>query len=111
MAKRVSAYIQKNYSNQLLNISQMAQDFGTKESFLYHFFKSRMNKSFACYLEDFRLENARSVFQTDMKACVNVLAGQCGYANPQTFRRAFKKKYGLTPSEFKQQVFATSNEL
>lgn len=111
MAKRISAYIQKNYSNQLLNISQMAQDFGTKESFLYHFFKSRMNKSFACYLEDFRLENARSVFQTDMKACVNVLAGQCGYANPQTFRRAFKKKYGLTPSEFKQQVFATSNEL
>jgi len=51
------------------------------------------------------------IIESDIKEPVNSLAEKCGYANAQTFRRAFKKKYGLTPSEFKQKVFAESGEL
>ncbi|WP_428771219.1 AraC family transcriptional regulator [Treponema sp. HNW] len=108
---RILSYIEDNYANPLLNLSQMAEDFSIKENFLYYFFRSRIHKSFAQYLEDFRLEKAKSIIEADIKEPVHTLAEKCGYANSQTFRRAFKKKYGLTPSEFKQRVFAESGEL
>ena len=108
---RILSYIEENYANALLNLSQMAEDFNIKENFLYYFFRSRIHKSFAQYLEDFRLEKAKSIIESDITEPVNTLAEKCGYANSQTFRRAFKKKYGLTPSEFKQRVFAESGEL
>ena len=86
----------------------MAQDFGMTENFLYYFFRTRMQKSFAQYLEDKRLEKARALIAENTKEPLTFLAERCGYANTQTFRRAFKKRYGLTPSEFKRQVFAVN---
>ncbi|QUY18904.1 AraC family transcriptional regulator [Treponema vincentii] len=78
------------------------------ENFLYYFFRTRMQKSFAQYLEDKRLEKAQALITEDTKASLTVLAERCGYANTQTSRRAFKKRYGLTPSEFKRQVFTAN---
>ena len=67
-----------------------------------------MQKSFAQYLEDKRLEKAQALIAENTKESLSALAEHCGYANTQTFRRAFKKRYGLTPSEFKRQVFAVN---
>ena len=106
LMNHIAEYIEQSYANPLLNLSQMAQDFGMTENFLYYFFRTRMQKSFAQYLEDKRLEKAQTLITENTKASLTVLAERCGYANTQTFRRAFKKRYGLTPSEFKRQVFA-----
>ena len=102
---QITGYVEKHYTDSSLNLSQMAKDLSMKENFLYYFFRSRMKKSFAQYLEDIRLEKARRILEHDMRESLIILSEQCGYANPQTFRRAFKKRYGLTPSEFRQQTF------
>ena len=81
----------------------MAKDFSITENFLYYFFRSRMQKSFAQYLEEKRLEKAHLMLKEGLEEPLAVLAYRCGYANVQTFRRAFKKRYGLTPSEFRHQ--------
>ena len=85
----------------------MANDFGITENFLYYFFRSRMQKSFAQYLEDKRLEKAQVMLEEGSNESLAVLALHCGYANPQTFRRAFKKRYGVTPSDFRHQSFGS----
>lgn len=103
--ERVEEYMKNNYQNPLLNLSQMAQDFGTKESFLYHFFISKINASFSQYLENYRLQQARFALESDITTSITKLAENCGYSNSQTFRRAFKKKFGVTPSEYKEQLF------
>ena len=108
LINHIAEYIEQSYANPLLNLSQMAQDFGMTENFLYYFFRTRMQKSFAQYLEDKRLEKARALIAENTKESLSALAEHCGYANTQTFRRAFKKRYGLTPSEFKRQVFAVN---
>ena len=108
LMNHIAEYIEQSYANPLLNLSQMAQDFGMTENFLYYFFRTRMQKSFAQYLEDKRLEKARALIAENTKEPLTFLAERCGYANTQTFRRAFKKRYGLTPSEFKHQVFAVN---
>ena len=111
LINHIAEYIEQSYANPLLNLSQMAQDFGMTENFLYYFFRTRMQKSFAQYLEDKRLEKAQTLITENTKASLTFLAERCGYANTQTFRRAFKKRYGLTPSEFKHQVFAEKSGL
>lgn len=103
LIKRIEEYIEQSYSNPLLNLSQMAKDFSITENFLYYFFRSRMQKSFAQYLEEKRLEKAHLMLKEGLEEPLAVLAYRCGYANVQTFRRAFKKRYGLTPSEFRHQ--------
>ena len=108
LMNHIAEYIEQSYANPLLNLSQMAQDFGMAENFLYYFFRTRMQKSFAQYLEDKRLEKAQALIAENTKESLSALAERCGYANTQTFRRAFKKRYGLTPSEFKRQVFAVN---
>jgi len=108
LINHIAEYIEQSYANPLLNLSQMAQDFGMTENFLYYFFRTRMQKSFAQYLEDKRLEKAQVLIAENTKESLSALAEHCGYANTQTFRRAFKKRYGLTPSEFKRQVFAVN---
>ena len=105
LIKHIAEYIDQSYANPLLNLSHMAQDFGMTENFLYYFFRTRIQKSFAQYLEDKRLEKAHALLTEDMKESLTVLAERCGYANTQTFRRAFKKRYGLTPSEFRLQRY------
>ena len=111
LINHIAEYIEQSYANPLLNLSQMAQDFGMTENFLYYFFRTRMQKSFAQYLEDKRLEKAQALIAENTKESLSALAEHCGYANTQTFRRAFKKRYGLTPSEFKHQVFAEKSGL
>ena len=111
LINHIAEYIEQSYANPLLNLSQMAQDFGMTENFLYYFFRTRMQKSFAHYLENKRLEKAQALIAKNPKESLTVLAERCGYANIQTFRRAFKKRYGLTPSKFKRQVFAEKSGL
>lgn len=107
LISHIERYIEQSYSNPLLNLSQMANDFGITENFLYYFFRSRMQKSFAQYLEDKRLEKAQVMLEEGSNESLAVLALHCGYANPQTFRRAFKKRYGVTPSDFRHQSFGS----
>lgn len=108
---RIRDYLALNYANALLNLPQMAKDFDMTENFLYYFFRSRIKKSFAQYLEDLRLEKARQLLEGGRITSMNVIAERCGYSNTQTFRRAFKKRYGITPSEFRRQNPASRSEL
>jgi len=81
----------------------MAAAFSMKESFLYHFMMTRMECSFAQYLESYRLERARAIF-AEAQIPIAEVTILVGYASPQTFRRAFQKRYGILPSEYQKTV-------
>lgn len=94
-------YIMKHYDNPALNLSTAAKDLGMKENYLYHFMSTRMDKTFSQYLEDYRLDRANELIMSQSDVSINNLGLKCGYCNPQTFRRAFKKRFGLVPSDFR----------
>ncbi len=103
LIQKIVSYIQQHYDQCSLNLSSMAKDFSLKESFLYHFMQTRMETSFAQYLEEYRLTRAGALF-CEKQMTVNEVTALCGYANSQTFRRAFKKHYGMLPSEYQKTV-------
>lgn len=103
---KIEQYIEANYSDPNLNLSHMANRFGLKESYLYHFMLTRMESSFAQYVETFRLERSLTLFR-DQQLTIAQIARSSGYANPQTFRRAFSKHFGILPSDHQKLVLST----
>lgn len=100
---KITSYIEERYDQCSLNLSSMAKDFAMKESFLYHFMQTRMQTSFAQYLEEYRLNRASKLF-SEKQMTINEVTALCGYANSQTFRRAFRKHYGMLPSDYQKTV-------
>ncbi len=100
-ADTITAYIEENYPDPSLNLSRAAVDLGMKENYIYHFMLTRIGRTFADYLEEYRLEKAVTLLRSDNGKAINAVALECGYSNPQTFRRAFKRRYGRLPSAFR----------
>jgi AraC-like DNA-binding protein len=96
-------HIQREFSDPSLNLASISVATGHKESSLYYLFTRHLRKSFSQYLEEFRLEKARDMLLNDENRPISSIASSVGYANPQTFRRAFKKHYGMTPSAYRDQ--------
>ena len=103
LVQRIVGYVHDHYTDPGLNLSNMATDFGLKESFLYHFMQTRMETSFAQYLGAYRLERALALF-AEKQMTISEITSFCGYSNAQTFRRAFQKRYGMLPSDYQKTV-------
>lgn len=103
MISHITTYISEHFKDPGLTLSNMAVDFKMRENYLYHFMSTRMGTSFSQYLENHRLAQAKDRLLVDPDEPINEVALSCGYANPQTFRRAFKKRFGVLPSDYRIQ--------
>ena len=65
-------------------------------------FKKNVGVSFTAYVLDFRLNKARHLLKDSMLN-VREIANLVGYKDVNYFIRLFKKKYGVSPNEFKKQ--------
>lgn len=90
-------YINENYQNNLLSVSMLAQEFHMSESYFSQYFKKYADQNFSKYLESLRINNACELIkQTD--STIEDIAETVGYTSGLSFRRAFKKVIGTTPS-------------
>ena len=64
------------------------------------FFKEQTGTLFSIYVETKRIEHACAVLTHRDGETLDKVAQAVGYANTRTFRRAFKKLKGVTPSQF-----------
>lgn len=103
LAATIEKYILYNYKDPSLCLNKISDEFQISESYFSHMFKEKMGVNFSVYLENIRMdEAARLVRTTDIN--LSELYIQVGYNNPATFRRAFKKIYGVTPSTMRESA-------
>lgn len=94
------SYIHKNYGGSL-TVEQLAEQEHLSISRFRTLFKLRTGLSPMDYLIVLRMNRARQLIaQTDLP--VGEIAGEVGYEDQMYFSRLFKKKVGLTPSEYRQ---------
>ena len=99
--KIVHQYIQKNYGKKI-TITEVANLINMTESGFCHFFKKRTQKSFIDFLNDLRVgEAARMLLETTNT--ISEISYDCGFNNISNFNRIFKKRKGVTPSEFRDE--------
>jgi AraC-like DNA-binding protein len=93
----IEKYIKENYADPSMGLNKISDEFQISESYFSHMFKEKTGVNFSTYLENIRLnEAARLIKETDIG--LNELYISVGYNNANSFRRAFKKVYGVTPS-------------
>jgi len=94
----IQRYLQENFSDPSLSLSKLSGLFNISESYLSHLFKDRTGENFSVYLENLRMSEAQRRLK-EGSCSLSTLYVELGYANPTTWRRAFKKRFGMTPSE------------
>lgn len=103
LAVIIEKYIALNYKDPSLGLNKISDEFQISESYFSHMFKEKTGVNFSTYLENIRMSEAvRLIQETDIS--LNELYIAVGYNNANSFRRAFKKVYGVTPSSMRESV-------
>lgn len=97
--KIILKYIEHHYMDKI-TIADIAAEVQFSESHFMRYFKKTMGTTFTDYLKDYRLTMAARLLTTS-DSTVLAIAGETGFDNLSYFNRSFKKKYALTPREFR----------
>lgn len=92
-------YIEQNYQTPC-SIIDLARIVGINQTKLKSGFKKLFGTTVFGYVRDLQMEKAKQLL-LDEKLYVNEVADQIGYKHPQHFTVAFKRKFGILPSELK----------
>lgn len=98
--KTILKFIETNYM-QKISVAEIAEQVEFSESHFMRYFKETMGTSFVDYLREYRLTMAaRLLIASD--ATILSIAEEVGFDNLSYFNRAFKKHYGVTPSQYRR---------
>lgn len=99
--KKIIKFMENNYMKQELGLSLAASEFNFSEGYLSTFFKEQTGKNFTDYVESIRMEHA-CILLEDSSININDIAEMVGYNSVQSFRRAFKRIKGVSPSSLRK---------
>lgn len=97
----ILTYINMNY-NKKLTIDQLAKRAGYSKSRFSHLFSELLHTAPLAYQKNIRLTNACELLSGSAHS-VGEVARSCGFEDQLYFCRVFKKKYGLSPSEYRRR--------
>lgn len=99
----IKDYIDGNYQDPSLCLSKISDEFSISESYFSYLFKEEIGENFSSYLELRRMEQAMDLLaHTDMN--ISNVCLEVGYNNSHSFRRVFKKIYGMSPKDARSQA-------
>ena len=80
----------------------MADEFGLSMRNFIRRFKEATEQTPIEYLQNLRLEKAKFLLESSQQAFDQITL-QVGYEDGNSFRRLFKQRVGLTPSEYRKK--------
>ncbi len=96
----VQKYINRNYHNEDLSISEVANGLGVSQTYLTRLFKRELKMTFADYLTNVRIKNA-IILMRDPSLKLYEIAEMIGYSTEHYFSNVFKKQVGISPEDYK----------
>ena len=91
-------YIQENYLT--VTLDDLSRQFYLSKPYLSKFIKEKSGMTFGDNVKRIRLNKASTLLRNgNMK--IEKVAEAAGYQNVEHFNRLFKKKYGMTPVQYR----------
>lgn len=102
-------YNEKLFLDPEVDRHSVAVRLGTNESYLVNaIHEGASDTTFANYISDLRLAYSLDLLTGNPDMTLEALAQESGYASYSPFFRAFVKKYGMSPSEYRRLFSAKS---
>lgn len=97
-------YIKRNYKDPSLCLNKISDKFAISESYFSFLFKEEAGENFSVYLESIRMERAVQLIR-ETNINMGDIYKDIGYNNSNTFRRAFKKRFGISPKAMRDAKY------
>lgn len=95
---------EKPYLDNELRLVHLADKVGFSTHLLSRIINEESGKNFNQFINDYRLEEAEKLMFEDPLASIKTIYFDVGFNNKATFYKAFRNRYGCTPSEFRKQL-------
>ncbi len=95
--------IARRFAEPQLSIGAVAGRLAISESYLSKLLRRRLGTSFVDYVSDYRVERAKELLATSDMMGYEV-AESVGYPDSRYFASLFKKRTGMTPSEYRRTL-------
>lgn len=99
--QKAANYIKLNYSEKI-SIKEIADQLYLSPNYLSELFKKHTGKTISEYLTEYRLEKACQLLD-HAEYRVGDVSGMVGIHDGRYFSNMFKKKYGMTPTEYRNR--------
>ena len=99
--QKAADYIKLNYSEKI-SIKEIADQLYLSPNYLSELFKKHTGKTISEYLTDYRLEKVCQLLD-HAEYRVGDVSGMVGIHDGRYFSNMFKKKYGMTPTEYRNR--------
>lgn len=99
---RIMDYIENHY-NTNFSLADLAEQEGLSVPYLSSFFKKNLGIHFNEYYTSVKLDHALEDLKKTNDS-LEAIAAKNGFGETHAFIRSFKKKYGITPSAWRQQM-------
>ena len=84
-----------------ISISELAKKYGISESSLKKCFLTITGSTVGAFHIGIKMNSAKAFIENYPERAISEIAFKSGYSNQSKFSLAFKKRYGMTPSEYK----------
>lgn len=100
LAALAAAYIDEHFCESTLTASSVAAHFNYSADYLGRLFSQAYHETLAAYIGEKRIAHAAKLL-IETRLSVNDVTAQCGYQSASYFARAFKKRFTLSPSDYR----------
>lgn len=95
-------YLNENYADTNISAQYIADMFHITPSYFSRLFNERTGCAFPDYLATLRTEKAKEMLLEEENRSIQEICEAVGYVNSSYFTATFKKKYGITPGQFRK---------
>ena len=106
---KITTYMREHYREEL-KLSDVAATFGYSDAYLSRMFQKYAGINYKDYLQAIRTEHGyRQLIETNMT--ISDISMENGFPNNKAFSKAFYKKYGIMPAEFRKRQKSAINKI
>ncbi len=100
--EKLITHIHLGIKNKLLSVQWLASKMGLSERHLLRLFKKHFKMTCHKYLQDVKLRIAMEIIINKPSISIKEMSSKLMFSDTKYFSKLFRQKYGMNPSEFKQ---------
>ncbi len=102
LTQSIKEYILNNYAGTVLDVPKIAERFHFSANYINGIFKGQTGETIPSFITNLRLGRAKKLL-TETKMPISEISAIVGYSRLTYFSRIFKRKYNISPIEYRNK--------